>query len=228
MTRGSVVVAVTPPEVPVIVILLVPVAAVLLALNVSVLDALVGFVASAAVTPAGKPDTASFTLPVNPYRGVTTTVAAADLPVPRSRLPGIVESEKLGVCTVSAICVVLVMLPDVPVIVTVVDALAAVLAAVKVSTLLPEVGFVPHFAVTPAGNADVIANLTVPENPPASTTVIVVEPEAPGFIATSGEDADNQKPGICLPARSSIRSWPVGLPHPVTRSYPGTALYQRG
>ena len=91
------VVAVTLPDVPVIAILQVPTAAVLLALKVRVLEPVVGFVPSVAVTPAGKPETASFTLPENPYKGVTTTVADAELPMPKSRLPGWVESEKLGV-----------------------------------------------------------------------------------------------------------------------------------
>lgn len=77
--------------------LVVPVAAVLLAFKVNVLEPVVGFVPSVAVTPAGKPEAASCTLPENWYNGVTTTVADAELPVPRFRLPGTVESEKLGV-----------------------------------------------------------------------------------------------------------------------------------
>ena len=39
---------------------------------------------------------------------------------------------------------------------------AAELLAVSVSTLVPDVGFVPHDAVTPLGNADVIASVTFP------------------------------------------------------------------
>ena len=85
------------PDVPVIVMLLVPVAAVLLALKVSVLEPVVGLFPKVAVTPAGKPDTPRFTLPVNPYNGATITADVADKPVPRFRLPGVVESEKLGV-----------------------------------------------------------------------------------------------------------------------------------
>jgi len=110
------------------------------------------------------------------------------------------------------------MLPEVPVIVTDVVTLATLLAAVRVSRLEPEVGFVPHFAVTPAGNVDVMASCTLPEKPPASTTLMVIDPEAPGLIAISGEDAESQKPGFCFPARSLIRLCPVGLPQPVTRS----------
>src|SRR5277367_5342213 len=108
------------------------------------------------------------------------------------------------------------MLPEVPVMVTGVVTLAVVLAAVSVNTL-PDAEFVPHLAVTPLGNFEVIASCTLPVNPPASVTVMVVEPEAPGFM-TMGDEAESQKPGICLPARSLIRSCPVALPQPVTRS----------
>ncbi len=116
------------------------------------------------------------------------------------------------------IFVVSVMLPDFPVIVTGVVTLATVLAAVRVKTLLPVVGLVPHFAVTPVGSVEVIDNCTLPVKPPASTTLMVVDPEAPGFMTTLGAEADSQKPGICLPARSSINAGPVGDPQPVTRS----------
>jgi hypothetical protein len=41
----------------------------------------------------------------------------------------------------------------------------AELLAVNVSKLVPEVGFVPHDAVTPLGKADVTARFTLPVNP---------------------------------------------------------------
>ena len=44
-----------------------PVAAVLLAVSVSVLELVTGFGRKNAVTPLGRPVTARFTLPVNPY-----------------------------------------------------------------------------------------------------------------------------------------------------------------
>ena len=65
--------------------------------KVSVLDPVVGFVPKTAVTPAGNPETASFTVPVNPYNGATATAAVEERPVPRFKLPGAEESEKLGV-----------------------------------------------------------------------------------------------------------------------------------
>jgi hypothetical protein len=67
MVTERLVVAVNAPEVPVMVRFAVPPAAVLLAVNVSTLVPLVGFVPHDAVTPLGRPDvTAKFTLPVNP------------------------------------------------------------------------------------------------------------------------------------------------------------------
>ena len=64
--RAMVVVAVRLPEVPVMVTVDVPAVAVALAVNVSTLLPVVGLVAKAAVTPLGKPDAASVTLPLNP------------------------------------------------------------------------------------------------------------------------------------------------------------------
>jgi hypothetical protein len=65
----KVVVAVSVPEVPVMVTVDCPIAAEAPAVNVNVLEPVVGFGEKAAVTPAGKPDTARLTFPVNPYSG---------------------------------------------------------------------------------------------------------------------------------------------------------------
>jgi len=70
-----VVVAVSVPEVPVTVIVEVPGVAVELAVNVSTLVPVAGLGASTPVTPLGRPDTASVTLPVNPPVSVTLTVS---------------------------------------------------------------------------------------------------------------------------------------------------------
>jgi hypothetical protein len=76
----TVVVAVKLPEVPVTVTVDVPVVAVLLAVNVSTLVPVVGFVPNAAVTPLGKPEAARVTLPVNPPASVTEIVLVPVLP----------------------------------------------------------------------------------------------------------------------------------------------------
>ena len=61
----------------------------MLAVNVSVLNPLVGFGANDAVTPLGRPDTERFTLPVNPYCGFTETFVLAEAPWPRFTSPGL-------------------------------------------------------------------------------------------------------------------------------------------
>jgi hypothetical protein len=95
--RASVVVAFKLPEVPVIVTVAVPVVAVALAVSVSTLVPVVGLVPNAAVTPLGKPDAASVTLPVNPFRSFTVMVLVPLPPCVIVRLLGESESVKLGV-----------------------------------------------------------------------------------------------------------------------------------
>lgn len=124
--------------------------------------------------------------------------------------------------------VVAVKLPETPLMVSVLVSAGAELLAVRVSTLLPEVGFVPHDAVTPVGSVEVTAKVTLPLNPPASVTLMVAVPLPPGVSETVLEEANIQKPGTCGPANASIRFWPLALPQPVTRSYPATALNHVG
>jgi len=104
----------------------------------------------------------------------------------------------------------------------------AVLLAVSVKTLIPEVGFVPHDAVPPVGSVEVTASATLPVKPPASVTDTVVVPDALWLTFTVADEAAIQKPGTCGPAKASIKAWPLALPQPVTRSYPVTALNQIG
>ena len=58
----------------------VPVAAVALAVSVSVLVEVVGFGLNAAVTPLGKPDAERVTLPLKPFTGAIVIVLAPLLP----------------------------------------------------------------------------------------------------------------------------------------------------
>ena len=92
-----VVVWVSDPDVPVIVMLLVPVVAVLLAVNVRELVDVVGFVPNEAVTPLGNVEVDSVTDPVKPPDGVTVTVLLPLVPCFTVRLEGEAESEKFGV-----------------------------------------------------------------------------------------------------------------------------------
>jgi len=77
---ATLVVALRLPEVPLMVTVAVPVLAVPLAVSVSTLLPVVGFVPNAAVTPLGNPDAARVTLPLNPFWSVTIMVDVPELP----------------------------------------------------------------------------------------------------------------------------------------------------
>lgn len=152
--RERLVVAVREPEVPVIVIVDVPIAVAQLAASVSTLLPVVGLVPKTAVTPLGSPDAARVTLPVNGLTSVTVMVSVALVPSEIDnavaeglsvKLPGFLAT------TVRAMVVETDRQPDFPVIVTVATPAVAVLLAVKVRTLLAVVGLVPKDAVTPLG-----------------------------------------------------------------------------
>jgi hypothetical protein len=74
--------------------------------------------------------------------------------------------------TSSVKVVVAVVLPEVPVMVTVNAPVVAVPVAVSVSTLVPVVGLVPQMPVTPLGRPE-SERVTLPVNPPTSVTVTV-------------------------------------------------------
>src|ERR1700760_837923 len=80
-TRGTVTVCVS--EVPVIVRLYCPGAAVLLAVSVKLLLRFVGFCEKLAVTPLGKPAIERLTAPAKPYCGFTVTYDVLVLSWPR-------------------------------------------------------------------------------------------------------------------------------------------------
>jgi hypothetical protein len=91
------------------VIVLVPVAAVLLAVKVRVLVDVVGLVPNEAVTPLGRAELESVTDPVNPPESVTVMVLLPLVPCLTVKLECEAESEKFGVAvalTVSEIVVV--------------------------------------------------------------------------------------------------------------------------
>ena len=79
------------PDVPVTVTAIVPVVAVLLAVNVNVLVVAVLLGLNEAVTPLGRPDADKLTLPLKPFCGVTVTVLAPLAPCMIVKLFGDVE-----------------------------------------------------------------------------------------------------------------------------------------
>jgi hypothetical protein len=196
-----VVLAVSVPEVPVIVIVEVPSVDVQLDVSVSTLLPVVGLVLNAAVTPLGNPDTASATLPVNPPTSVTVIVSVALLPGVTDRVDAEGLSVKLPiptVLTVSATVVDEVSEPEVPVMATVDVPAFAVLLAVSVSTPVPVVGLVPNAAVTPVGNPDA-ARVTLPAKGLTSVTVMVSVALPPWVTAKVAAEGLSEKLPVPVP-----------------------------
>jgi hypothetical protein len=186
---------------------LVPVVAVLLAVNVRTLVDVVGFVPNEAVTPLGRAEVDSDTDPVKPPEGVTVTVLLPLVPCLTVKLEGEADNEKSGVATaltVSETVVVCERVPDVPVMVTVAVPVVAVELAVSVSTLVDVVGLVPKLAVTPAGRPEA-DKLTLPVNPPEGVTVIVLLPLLPRVTLKLAGEADSEKLGAGAPAGGSTQ-----------------------
>ena len=177
------------PEVPVTSMVVVPRGALRLALQSIVTVTLplagtvIGLAEAVAETPLGNAVTPRSTDESNPSVLVRVSVVAV---VPRSSIvkdAGDSDMLKVGVpvepaFTVSETVVLALRLPEVPVMVTVAFPVAAEELAVRLSTLEPEVGFVPNDAVTPLGKP-VADKVTLPENPLTSPTVIVLVPAAP-------------------------------------------------
>ena len=86
--RVIAVVCVNAPDVPVMVTVTVPMAAVLLTASVNVLVAVTGLGLNDAVTPLGKPEADKLTLPPKPFWGVTVIVLVPPLPCVKLRLVG--------------------------------------------------------------------------------------------------------------------------------------------
>jgi len=170
-----------------------PVVAVLLAVSVSTLEVVEDVGLKAAVTPLGIPEAVKATLPVNPPMSVTVMVSVPLLPCLTVREDADGESEKPVVTlalTVRAMVVVAVVLPEVPVMVTVTGPpVVAVLLAVSVSTveLVEEVGL--NEAVTPLGRPPAV-NVTLPVKPFSGVTVMVSVAVLPCVTESEvGEDA---------------------------------------
>jgi hypothetical protein len=120
-------------------------------------------------------------LPVKQPSSVGVMDSIAVLPRVRTRVAGespIVKPGDAGAAMARAMVVVALRVPEVPVIVIVDVPATAEQLDVSVSTLLPEVGLVANAAVMPVGSPDA-ARVTLPENPPTSTTVIVSDPLPP-------------------------------------------------
>lgn len=174
--REIVVLAVAEPEVPVMVIVDVPAAAVLAAVSVRLPLEVDGFEVHVAVTPAGSPEAARVTEPLNGLISVMLIVSGLLEPAASDSVGAEGVSTKLPVAgaavTVRAIVVDAVSVPEVPVMVMVLVVTAAVFATVKMIPLVPVVGLASNTALTPVGRFET-ARVTAPVNPFAPSTLMV-------------------------------------------------------
>src|ERR1700722_302601 len=185
-----------------------------------------GFVENVAVTPEGRPLALRVVAELKLFCLVMVIVLVPLVPCVTVTEVGDAAIVKFFVAvalTVSATDVVAVKLPEVPVMVTVDVPVVAVALAVRVSTLVPVVGLVPNVAVTPLGNPDA-ASVTLPVNPFTSVTEMVLVPLLPCVTVKLLGEAESVKLAVAAPVNVLISAGPFGLPHPVTMSYPVTAL----
>ena len=165
--------AVADPDVPVIVAEYEPEATVLAAVKVTVLLVLVLAGLNAAVMPAGSPETAMLTVPLNPFASTTLMVLSALAPAAIVNVPAEEDRLKLDAGTSKVTGTELVRLPEVPVIVTVYVPAVTLPLDANVSALESDVFGAANDALTPAGSPETDRD-TALEKPPAPTTEILL------------------------------------------------------
>lgn len=162
------------PDLPVMVMVKVPVVARLPALRVKVLAEAAGLGVKDAVAPLCKPEAERVTLPLKPFEGVMVTVVAACAPRAMLKLVGDAEREKVGAAVTVREMVVEAVKPDeAPVTVTVTVPVVAVPLAVRVRVLVLLVLAGLKDAVTPLGSPEA-DKLTAPLKPLSGLTVMLL------------------------------------------------------
>lgn len=125
-----------------------------------------------------------------------------------------------GAFTVSEIVVVLVIVPDAPVIVMFAVPVVALLLAVSVKVLLLDAGVGLNDAVTPLGNP-LAVKPTFPVNPFSSKIVTVVVTLLPCTTVKLPGDAESAKFGSDeVPGQLFTRLAAFIVPMPVAKSHP--------
>jgi hypothetical protein len=207
--RETVVVWLRLPEVPVIVTVEVPVAAVALAVSVKELVVVAETGLKDAVTPFGRPDADKLTLPAKPFWGATVMVLEALDPWVTVKLFGAAERPKSGAAvalTVRETVVVRLKLPEVPVIVTVDVPVAAVAPTVSVRELVVVAETGLKDAVTPFARPDA-DKLTLPVKPFRGATAMVLEPLNPWATVRLLGDAERLKFAGTVTVRETVVVW---------------------
>jgi len=222
----TVVVWLTPPPVPLMVIVWFPSADRLPTLTVMVdvpaPGAAIGFGLKVTVWPLPCPVADKVIAELKPPVTVVVIVELPELPLETVIEVGDALMVKLGLVpvTVSETVVVATILPEVPVTVMgyvpgAVDA-ETVIVNTEVPAPVIEVGLKP--TVTPLGCPDAVKEI-MPLKPPVTVLVIVEVPWLPGATETDEGEAERLKPGPDdAPVRSLMRPDPFGLPQPVARS----------
>ncbi len=204
------------PDVPAMMTVNVPVAAVLLALSVSVLAVAAGSGLNEAATPLGRPDADKLTLPLNPFSGVMAIVLVPTVPCMMLRLPGDAERVKLGAAVTVSVAVWVALPLDTEITIWVEVATAAVVM-VKVADVDPA------GTVTPAGTEAAFVllldkvnmapllgagplNVTVPVEFCAPPTTVV------GFSVREESVGAGAVAGACSKSKIAGLGWLSGMP----------------
>jgi hypothetical protein len=164
------------------------------------------------VTPQGRPEAPSVTLPVNPPTGNTLTVVETDKLNPTVRDGVAVLRVKPGATvTLTRIGAVTVRGPLTPVTVRLAEDTAAEASAVSVSVAVLPAGADTgvNAADMPAGSPET-ARVTLPWNPPLLPILMLVLADAPAATVKAG-GAVTVKPGAAVTARLT-GVVPVALP----------------
>jgi hypothetical protein len=222
--RETVVVSAVLPEVPITVMLYVPVTVdeptVIVMVEVPAPVIEVGL--KLTVTPVGWPVADKVMAELKPPVAALLIVEPPELPCATETEAGAALMVKLGVVpvTVRETVVVSVVLPEVPVTempyvpVTADEATAIVMVEVPAPVI--EVGL--KLTVTPVG-WPVADKVTVESKPPVTVLLMVELPELPCATETEASEPERLKPGLGgLPASALIRPDPFGLPQPVAKS----------
>ena len=179
----------------------VPVGVIENVMKVSVLEPVAGFWLNVAKTPGGGFSTNKKTELLNPPSGVILIVVVAVPPCATVTLLGEAESRKsgcdgggAGAFTVRLIVVVLVRLPDVPVMVILRVPTVAVLLAASVKMLELVAGLGLNEAVTPLGKPEADKE-TLPLKPFDGVMLIVLLPPAPCVTVRLLGEAESVKSG---------------------------------
>jgi hypothetical protein len=210
----NVAVCTSAPDVPVTVIVLDPAAALAAAVTVSACEPPAAIVGAAGLTdtPAGSPLTEIPTPAPNPFTPPTDTVVEPVAPpAVTPTVVGLTANVKSGggtAVTLTATVALCTRTPDVPVIVTVLELVAAVAAAVSVITCIAPGVIITDdgLAVTPAGNPVIVTaiNALYPFTAPDVSVTCCVDP--PAVSATV--------PGVAVNVKSSSSA--ALEPHPPT------------